>query len=306
MKCVNICSSCLSTLLIGLFSAQIWSSLEAIKHRIDTLNDTKPVKTDAAIPVTEDELQRAMKLIGTWIGTLTMLSFQGQALGTIHLKAIDSSKLISRGLIGYSIYPTFFTRPGCFKSTSNMITSKLQPRLDSICAKATCSNAMLWHFQGFMVPQNGGVFGAGKLTFSPGYFMQRRQRLVDPIVVSSDMKSKGGQTWLRQMAESEMLLNAITAAVHPGPYCAGRQALLWLDPISPDSAPWPSVFSGMEAHDAILTLPDVQGELRYSPGTVVALTGRVLLHEVAEWNDGESPWTEATFPKEKEALVLKT
>jgi hypothetical protein len=32
-----------------------------------------------------------------------------------------------------------------------------------------------WRSEGFHVPEGGGTFGAGRVTVSPAYFMQRRE-----------------------------------------------------------------------------------------------------------------------------------
>ncbi|KAH7919748.1 hypothetical protein BV22DRAFT_995979, partial [Leucogyrophana mollusca] len=126
-----------------------------------------------------------------------------------------------------------------------------------------------------------------------------------------------GQLWLLRMADSEQLLNGITALIHPGLYSAGTSAMSKLPKHLPlaKSAPWPSVFSGLEVivnrdtpahrdsggaasfydllvslgqkHLAVLKIPDLDAELSYGPGTVVALTGKVLLHEVSSWPGGE-------------------
>ncbi|KAG1883109.1 hypothetical protein F4604DRAFT_1921006 [Suillus subluteus] len=46
-----------------------------------------------------------------------------------------------------------------------------------------------WRSQGFVVPEEGGEFGAGRIAISPAFFMQRHERLQDPMVTSASYKS---------------------------------------------------------------------------------------------------------------------
>jgi hypothetical protein len=46
------------------------------------------------------------------------------------------------------------------------------------------------------------------------------------------------------------------------------------------------VSAGTHQH-AVLSIPDIHTTLSYKPGTVVAICGRVLLHEVPDWGESE-------------------
>ncbi|KAG2124327.1 hypothetical protein BD769DRAFT_1669528 [Suillus cothurnatus] len=47
-----------------------------------------------------------------------------------------------------------------------------------------------WRDDGYMVPAEGGEFGAGRITVAPAYFMQRQEQQVDPLVTSESYKSQ--------------------------------------------------------------------------------------------------------------------
>ncbi|KAG1851128.1 hypothetical protein F4604DRAFT_1934137 [Suillus subluteus] len=51
------------------------------------------------------------------------------------------------------------------------------------------SDKSSWRSQGFVIPEEGGEFGAGRITVSPAYFMQRHERLQDPMVTSASYSS---------------------------------------------------------------------------------------------------------------------
>lgn len=197
-----------------------------------------------------------------------------------------------------------------------------------------------WRSEGFAVPEEGGEFGAGRVTVSPAYFMQRLevfgqvqftffwliliQRLQDPIVASASYSCVEVQEWLAALSTTEFFWNAITAAVAPDLFAAGAntiskvnevQGLIKSARVCQALSQWPSVFSGLEIianrttpshrdaggapshfdllvslgrnHEAKLTLPDVQAELDYFPGTMVFISGKVLEHSVGPWINGE-------------------
>ncbi|KAG1808386.1 uncharacterized protein BJ212DRAFT_1303009 [Suillus subaureus] len=99
-----------------------------------------------------------------------------------------------------------------------------------------------WRSQGFVMPEEGGEFGAGQITVSPAYFMQRhevlvkstylaafdtfwQQRLQDPMVTSASYKSVEVQEWLAALSTMEFFWNAITAALAPDLFEAGATVI---------------------------------------------------------------------------------
>ncbi|KAG1721505.1 uncharacterized protein EDB91DRAFT_1256484 [Suillus paluster] len=110
-----------------------------------------------------------------------------------------------------------------------------------------------WRDDGFVLPEGGGEFGAGRITVSPAYFMQRQERLIDPLVTSESYNSKKVQQWLGALTTSELLWNSITAAVAPDLFESGSSAfskvVKEVQRRKKNSAPvdsWPSIFSGLE------------------------------------------------------------
>ncbi|KAG1803235.1 uncharacterized protein BJ212DRAFT_1304636 [Suillus subaureus] len=111
----------------------------------------------------------------------------------------------------------------------------------------------IWRDDGFVVPEGGGEFGAGRITVSPAYFMQRQERLIDPLVTLESYNSKEVQKWLEALTTSELLWNSITAAVAPELFESGTSAFSKVvkevrqqknNLALVDS--WPSIFSGLE------------------------------------------------------------
>ncbi|KAG2111108.1 hypothetical protein DEU56DRAFT_762241 [Suillus clintonianus] len=183
-----------------------------------------------------------------------------------------------------------------------------------------------WRSEGFRVPEGGGTFGAGRLTVSPAYFMQRRERLQDPLVTSASYSSNSVQQWLKVISGTELFFNAITAFIAPELFEAGlaaaskvSSATLQSKKTAPTSQ-WPSVFSGLElivnrvtlghrdaggasshydllasfgiGHNTTFRIEDLEAELDYFPGTLV------LEHSVGPWQIGER-FVLAHFMKDK-------
>ena len=124
-----------------------------------------------------------------------------------------------------------------------------------------------------------------------------------------------------QVQHCEVLCNAITALIAPELYDCGLKAINLIKEgremksTHEHQQLWPSVFSGSqvivnhvtpphrdsgggEMHydllvsagthkEAELRLPELGLHLKYSPGVVVALCGKVFLHEVQDWLGGE-------------------
>jgi hypothetical protein len=122
---------------------------------------------------------------------------------------------------------------------------------------------------------------------------------------------------MREMTIVEAFMSALLMMVHPEQYVQAvlaRQSAQRNPQIvgsCPTATQWPSVMSGVSlilnrrtpghrdrhgpktgydlllslgtATDVTLDLEDVGAQLPYSPGTVNAICGRVLTHEVSEW-----------------------
>ena len=133
-------------------------------------------------------------------------------------------------------------------------------------------------------------------------------------------KDKGALEWLEEMAWPNALMSAAVAIMHPDMYRAGRDTLIKLgkqehakndpDGMADVLAKWGAVFNGVnvisnrqtplhrdnyssaEWYDllatvgdyanGVLELPTVGVRLKYPPGTLVALSGRVLRHGASE------------------------
>ncbi|KAG1763081.1 hypothetical protein EDD22DRAFT_846611 [Suillus occidentalis] len=114
------------------------------------------------------------------------------------------------------------------------------------------------------------------VTVSPGYFMQRRERLVDPLVTSVSYSSDSVQNWLVDMSNSEYFWNAITATIAPKLYQAGGDSI--------------SKVSRLEVISNHMTLS------HRDPGG--APSHYDMLHSVRHWNKGEH-YVIAHFMKDK-------
>ena len=130
------------------------------------------------------------------------------------------------------------------------------------------------------------------------------------------MKLPEVHEWLRQSEPMEWLVNAILSVVHPDLHQVGLAAKQAYEIGATSNKPysWLSVFSGIDvivnrltsphrdaggtasSYDLLLTLgegfanlhlADAGAQLAYAPGTLVFLTGKVLEHEVPEWEGGE-------------------
>ena len=135
------------------------------------------------------------------------------------------------------------------------------------------------------------------------------------------MHQPDGQLFMRSIRSVESIVNAIMSLVSPELYTIGAEAVRklkdgqYLKQWNECNLLWKSVFSGMQIisnrvtpphrdpkaaktmydilvsagthKDAILYLHDIDTILHYAPCTVVAVCGRVLLHEVPDWGEGE-------------------
>jgi len=135
------------------------------------------------------------------------------------------------------------------------------------------------------------------------------------------MRTPLGSIFLEKVANAELLHNAILSLVSPDLYLQGLQAV---DRLSEGTVPyerhrnadkWTSVFSALQVivnrktpghrdqgaapmvYDlltcagtythSVLQVRDLGARFYYNPGTVIALCGKVLLHEVKNWEGGE-------------------
>jgi hypothetical protein len=139
--------------------------------------------------------------------------------------------------------------------------------------------------------------------------------------VSGDLSSSRGGQFVDRIADCELLHNAMMALIAPDLYTIGEEAVMrvkegdQLFKLHKNVGWWSSVFSAFQVivnrttpphRDAggaapfydLLTstgthrsckfdLADMGFGMSYAPGTVIAVAGKVLLHEVADWEGGE-------------------
>jgi hypothetical protein len=152
-------------------------------------------------------------------------------------------------------------------------------------------------------------------------FWHTWQGLQDDIYVSETLRKPEMKQSLPSIANSEFLCNSVLALVSPELYKIGLDAVNRLKHSvvhsmgHPNMSLWPSVYSRIQiivnretpahrdpgaappAYDMLVStgthtvsdfyLADIKTTLLYAPGTVVALCGRVLRHEVMTWEGGE-------------------
>ncbi|KIJ10451.1 hypothetical protein PAXINDRAFT_16536 [Paxillus involutus ATCC 200175] len=195
----------------------------------------------------------------------------------------------------------------------------LRPILDkSMPNMSNPEDRRSWRLQGFVDESDATYFGRGKITMSPGYFMQSHERMCDPVVPSASLRLKEVQAWLAKITPIEEFLNEILKVVHPRLHkaCGTVMSAMKLDEALAESAnSWPSLFGAMElivnritpwhqdsgaasgSYDLLLSLgcnesvqfevSDIGGSFTYGPGALLYLTGKVLRHSVPEWEGEE-------------------
>ncbi|KAG2072047.1 hypothetical protein BDR04DRAFT_1117271 [Suillus decipiens] len=114
-------------------------------------------------------------------------------------------------------------RNGSVLNTDQQQKYLLATMIGKISVPATIKQS--WQSQGFIVPEEGGEFGAGRITVSPAFFMQRHERLQDPMVTSASYKSVEVQEWLATLSAIEFFWNVITTALAPDLFEAGASAI---------------------------------------------------------------------------------
>jgi hypothetical protein len=144
------------------------------------------------------------------------------------------------------------------------------------------------------------------------------QNITKPVVASTMLRSGAADEFLQAMFRTEQIMNAINFLIAPELYGAGQETLQGLamlpEPIPSSVRKWPSVASGLaivvnrttrmhkdvngmnacydllmtagEYDNCYLELEDLNMKLRYLPGSVVALCGRIFEHGVNDWTGG--------------------
>jgi len=151
--------------------------------------------------------------------------------------------------------------------------------------------------------------------------MNSFQRLEDNIYVSQELRKDEGVRFIETIRNAEAVINGIAILICPQLHSIAAKAIemvqegqhlhKWHDNVKL----WPSIFTGIEVisnrvtpdhrdakaaapvydflvsaathQEAWLELPDVEAKLSYKPGTVVAISGKVLRHGVKDWDGGE-------------------
>ena len=181
----------------------------------------------------------------------------------------------------------------------------------------------------------GGEGLQGSVNLSPAWFQQAHDVSISTYTIyfrqliqhqkisqecpqpSANFRSPAALKWLDSIPESNAVLSAILAVIHPQLYEAGRQTIERLRSTPEIEDPedllsrWASVFSGVSVisnrytpphrdqgsryhwYDILATsgcyrncdlkLPGLGITLEYGPGTVVGLAGKVLEHEVSSF-----------------------
>jgi hypothetical protein len=139
--------------------------------------------------------------------------------------------------------------------------------------------------------------------------------------VSSDFSSRSGGSFVDKVAHCELLHNAMMTLIAPELHSIGEEAVMKLKRgeqlfrLHENVERWPSIFSAFQVIVNRITPPhrdsgsapafydlltsagshksctfrvcDMDFGLSYAPGTVIAVAGKILKHEVAGWEGGE-------------------
>lgn len=140
------------------------------------------------------------------------------------------------------------------------------------------------------------------------------QRLVDKLHISQDMTKCGVPSFIARNRPLETLVNAVTSVINPELYSAGLHAIHSINS-SPHATPWLSAWSGItlivnretpyhrdsggsiSMYDLLVSsgthqscyieVEELGAEFLYLQGTMLALSGKVLMHRVMSWAGGE-------------------
>jgi hypothetical protein len=141
---------------------------------------------------------------------------------------------------------------------------------------------------------------------------------VDKLSPSQTLSKKGASAWLSCIKETEQDINKLMHLIAPKLFNAGMTAIETAKQLHSDHQNinlWTSAFSGIgvivnritpphrdaggwrACYDllvaagnykiAYLDVADLGAKIEYNPGTVVAITGKILRHAVADWEGGE-------------------
>lgn len=128
------------------------------------------------------------------------------------------------------------------------------------------------------------------------------------------MTKNGVPSFIARSRPLETLVNAVTSVINPELYLAGLHAIHSIQNTLP-ATPWSSVWSGIalivnretpyhrdgggaiSMYDLLVSagthqscyveVEEIGAEFLYLPGTMLALSGRVLMHRVVSWAGGE-------------------
>ncbi|KAG1790472.1 uncharacterized protein HD556DRAFT_1310675 [Suillus plorans] len=283
-----------------------------IGHELDSCLATRDVNFHASASISEYEINRAALTVAHAMVNPYYVDWDVDRFAEM---AKVSTPKSDGPLANTNQLPKYFSAAmiGKISAPATIVDRQATKGLRTLLLETiTSSTQQSWRSQGFVVPEGGGEFGAGRVTVSPAYFMQRHERLEDPMVTSASYKSVEVQEWLAALSATESFWNAITAVSAPDLFEAGTLAITRIieelqgsDRTSPPICDWPSIFSGLEiiaksdsggapslfdllislgsGHEAKLTLADVGAELDYYPGTMVFISGKVLQHSIGPW-----------------------
>jgi hypothetical protein len=146
------------------------------------------------------------------------------------------------------------------------------------------------------------------------------QRPIDPLLVSTSLRSPAAKEWLAAIGPSEHEIEEIFQILSPNIRFAARQAMHTLrqgqdQALATAATNWSSSFTGISVianratpahidafghhcwydlllaagtyHQSSFNLPDLGIQMDYPPGTLIALTGKFIRHEVLDWDQGD-------------------
>lgn len=147
------------------------------------------------------------------------------------------------------------------------------------------------------------------------------QRLVDALYTSTDLRHPAVEDYLQLCGQVEALCNTVTAVVSPQMYDSGLAAMELIKDghemhhTHAHQLMWPSMWSGASVivnretpdhrdpgaspstynllvaggthTECSMRLPDLGATLRYLPGTLVAVSGKIIHCGVPQWVGGE-------------------
>ncbi|KAG1819829.1 uncharacterized protein BJ212DRAFT_1298236 [Suillus subaureus] len=176
-------------------AVQLWQCLESLADNL-TFNDGS---------ISEYEITQATLTIAHAMVNPNRLKkfFPEVALSKISVP----TTVIDRYRKFLVVYLPNILTPSCLEHVNHITVGLRDTLLKSLTNKDT------WRDEGYMVPDGGGEFGAGRITVVPAYFMQRQEILSGKV-----------QQWMAALTTSGVLWNAITAVVAPDLFQASISA----------------------------------------------------------------------------------